>query len=72
MTAGQPFIGLAHAPILDSEIISIGGQVLAKTGVPFGFVGDYTISGSTLTFNPELASQIEAGETLVIHYRYEV
>ena len=72
LTAGQSFIGLAHAPILDSEIIAIGGQMLAKTGVPSGFVGDYTISGSTLTFNPELASQIEAGETLVIHYRYEV
>jgi hypothetical protein len=72
LTAGQPFVGLAHAPILDSEIVAIGGQVLAKTDVPIGFVGDYTISGSTLTFNTELASQIEAGETLVIHYRYEV
>lgn len=72
LTAGQGIIGLSKTPILDTELLFLNGISLSKSGVPSGFIGDYTLSGSTLTFNTELSSQIVAGDMLVVSYRYGV
>jgi hypothetical protein len=71
LTDGQQVIPLAQPPVLDSEIVFLNGSALAKTGVPLGFSGKYTLSGSTLTLSSELASQIVAGDILIVVYRYE-
>lgn len=70
MTTGQALVNLSKVPSLDTELISLNGLSLSKTGVPVGFSGDYSLSGSTLNFNVELSSQIEAGDILVVTYRY--
>jgi hypothetical protein len=72
LTTGQSIIGLDNVPMIDSEIIALNGVVLAKTGTPIGFVGDYVISGSTVTLATELALQIINGDRLVITYAYNV
>lgn len=72
LSSGQLTVGLEKPPILDSELLFINGISLSKTGVPLSFVGDYSISGSTITFNTELASQLVDGDIFVIQYRYEV
>lgn len=72
LAAGQSVVNLAKTPILDTETLFLNGAGLAKTGIPIGFVGDYTISGSVITFNSELATQILDGDQLAVCYRYEV
>jgi hypothetical protein len=72
LTAGQTLVDLQNPPILDSEVISIEGVFMSKTGLPVGFVGDYSINGATITINPELTSNIEGGEIMVVVYQYEV
>jgi hypothetical protein len=57
---------------MDSEILAINGMILSRSGLPTGFVGDYSISGSLIMFNPILALQIVDGDMLVISYHYEV
>lgn len=71
LSSGQSIVGLSKTPNLDTELIFLNGLSLSKSGVPNGFIGDYSISGSTITFNTELASQIEAGDMLVVKYSYE-
>ena len=42
LTAGQSVISLSKVPSLDSEIVVMNGLSLSKTGIPTGFVGDYS------------------------------
>lgn len=70
MTNGQSIVNLSQAPSLDTEVIFLNGLSLAKNDVPIGLSGDYSLSGSTLTFVSELASQIVAGDRLIVVYRY--
>jgi hypothetical protein len=70
LSAGQGAVNLSQVPILDTELLFLNGMSLAKSGIPIGYVGDYSLSGSTITFNTELSSQILAGDVLVVQYRY--
>lgn len=70
LTTGQALVNLSKVPALDTEIPALNGLLLAKTAVPIGFTGDYSLSGSTLNFNVELSSQIVDGDVLVVVYRY--
>lgn len=72
LAAAQGIINLSKTPSLDSEIVILNGLSLSKSGIPLGFVGDYSLAGSTLTLNPDLATQVVAGDILVVVYRYEV
>lgn len=72
LTLGQASVDMVDVPILDSEMVHLNGLMLSKTGVPAGFVGDYSLSGSIITFNPELKNQIVAGDILTIVYQKEV
>lgn len=72
LTAAQASVTLTKPPTMDSDILSFNGQVLSRTGTPAGFVGDYSISGSLITFNPSFSLQIEDGDILVVSYHYEV
>ena len=71
MVLGQTLVNLSQTPVLDGELLFLNGLSLSKSGVPVGFVGDYSLAGSTVTFNTELSSQIVAGDILVAMYRYE-
>jgi hypothetical protein len=71
LTLGQGTIILNQVPILDSEMLFVNGMALAKTGVPIGLSADYTVSGNTINLTTELALQIQAGDILVVTYRYE-
>ena len=70
MTSGQAIVNLSKTPVLDTELLSLNGLSLSKTGVPISFVGDYSVAGSTITFNVELASQILDDDLLVVTYRH--
>ena len=72
LTAAQGTINLSKAPLLDSELVFLNGLSLSKSGVPVGFVGDYSVSGSSIVLDAELSSQVIDGDMLVIQYRYEV
>jgi len=74
LTAGQSTITLANPPLIDSELLIINTCVMAKTGIPTGFVGDYSLpaGSSTITLNSQLAMQIVDGDLAVIVYEYEV
>ncbi len=71
LTAGQSTITLSQVPELDSEILFLNGQCLAKSNYPSGFSADYSISGNTITLVNELALTVVAGDLLGIVYRYE-
>jgi hypothetical protein len=72
LTIGQSIINLSKTPLLDSEVPALNGLFLAKSGVPVGFSGDYSISGSQITLVPELASLVESGDIFIISYEFEV
>jgi hypothetical protein len=72
LTAAQSVIGLSKTPLLDSEVVFLQGMGLSKSGIPLSFVGDYSISGSTLTLNVQLAGLVEAGDLLIVKYTYGV
>jgi hypothetical protein len=72
LVAGQSIIGLSKTPLLDSEVVSLAGVMLSKSGIPLSFVGDYSISGSTLTLNSQLAGLVEDGDLLIVKYTYGV
>jgi len=72
LSAAQGTIPLSHTPQMDAELVFFNGLSLAKSGVPLGFSGDYSISGSTLTLASSLAPQVVAGDLLVVVYRYQV
>jgi hypothetical protein len=71
-TLHQGTLTLSKTPLLDSEMVSINGMNLSKSGIPSGFVGDYSISGRVITFNTELANQIPADAVLVVVYDYVI
>jgi len=72
LTAGQSVINIAKVPLLDSESVSLNGINLSKTGLPVGFVGDFSLSGSVITINTELAATVEVGDILIVMYDFEV
>lgn len=72
LSAAQGTIVLDNVPMTDSEIVAVNGQIWSKTGIPAGFVGDYSISERILTINPEQAINIVAGDVLVVTYEFEV
>lgn len=72
LVANQLVVGLSSVPNLDSEVLFLNGMGLSKTGTPAGFVGDYSISGSTITLNSDFYSLIDAGDLLVVKYSYGV
>ncbi len=72
LSANQASIVLSNAPVLDTEMVAVNGQVWSKTGVPTDFVGDYSLTGNTITFNPEQVVNIAAGDVVVITYDFEV
>lgn len=72
MTAGQTTVNLQNSPKQDSDVYTMNGVNLSKSGYPIGFIGDLTLSGSLITFNPDLSNQIVAGDILVVTYQYEV
>jgi hypothetical protein len=72
LTQGQTTIVLDNVPMVDSEMVSVNGQVWSKTGIPEGFVGDYSISEKTISINPDQAINIVAGDVFVVSYEFEV
>ena len=72
LTAGQTIVTLQTPPLQDSEMYALNGSSLSKSGYPLGFVGDLTLSGAIITFNPELSNQIKAGDVFVAWYQYNV
>ena len=72
MSLHQTRIELEDVPRLDSEIVAINGAVCSKSGIPTGFVGDYSITGQVITLNPLWAPQIIAGDIVVVSYEFEV
>ena len=72
LAAGQAIIPLVHTPILDTELVFLNGVSQSRSGIPASFIGDYSLAGSTLTLSSEVASQVEAGDILIVHYRYGV
>src|ERR1035437_1213725 len=49
MANGQSTISLSNTPSLDSELVLLNGISLSKDGLPPGYTGDYSISGSVIT-----------------------
>lgn len=72
LTLNQPSFTLSKTPLIDSEMISLNGMSMSKSGLPIGFVGDYSISGRVITINPELANQILDGSIVVAAYEYAI
>ena len=72
LTDNQESVMLDSVPLIDSETVSLNGQVWSKSGIPEGFVGDYSLSGKTLTFNPEQSTLMVAGDIFVVTYEFEV
>ena len=70
--AGQVRYEMEDVPRLDSEWISLNGQVLSKTGIPASFTGDYTLDLNVITLNPAWEPLIKAGDIVVISYEFEV
>ncbi len=68
----QQFVDLEDVPRLDSEMVFLNGQAMSKSGIPYGFVGDYSIDGRRITFNPAWHPQILAGDVIVVEYEFEV
>ena len=68
LTAGQTSQSISKVPDTDSEIVSLNGQVLSKTGVPLGFIGDYTLINRTFNFHIDVSQRVETGDTLIISY----
>lgn len=72
LAANQASVVLDNVPMLDSETVSLNGQVWSKTGIPEGFFGDYSLEERTITINPEQSINIAAGDVLVVTYEFEV
>lgn len=72
LSVNQSVVGLSKVPLLDSEWVSIAGVNLSRMGLPVSFIGDYNISGSTLTLNSQLAAKVREGDLLIVKYMYEV
>jgi len=72
LTDLQESQAISKVPVVDSELVFLNGQLLSKTGVPLGFVGDYTLTNRTFAFNPEVYARIVAGDVLVVTYWYGV
>ena len=72
LAAQQVVVTLDETPRLDSEVVFLNGAAMSKSGIPVGFTGDYSISGSTITFNPEWQPQIRAGDMVVVSYEVAV
>lgn len=72
MTTGQSTVALSKTPVLDTDLVFLNGKLLHKDGVPAGFSGEYTVSGSTLTLVSTFAATILAGDKLAMTYSFEV
>lgn len=71
-TPGQTTVVLSHPPILDSEHIYLNGISLMKSGIPPGFVGDYTINGNIITFGNSVALSFLTTDQIAILYQYKL
>lgn len=71
-TSGQTTVLLSHPVILDSEHIYLNGVSMAKSGLPLSFVGDYTVSGSTVTFVNSIALNFVSTDLIQVVYQYGV
>lgn len=71
LTESQATVALSKAPRLDSELLFLNGVGLNKDDVPSGFVGEYSLAGSTIALGPGLIAQIAAGDILAVKYDYQ-
>ncbi len=72
LTAGQQVINLDNPPTIDGEIVALNGQVLYKNDLNPPVAHDYTVSGSVLTLDIAVSSEVEAGDLLMVAYDYLV
>ena len=68
LTLGQSAVGLTQVPNLDSELVFLRGLSVPKDGIPGGFIGGYSLSGSTLTLDSALAASVVADDVLIVVY----